>query len=133
MSQPHHATSSTHDNAEEEASRLTLFATWQVKDQNTAWYFGVAMVGLAVVFTLAHWLQVFYNKRFSKSSTLDYHVRGVARPLRVLNKATIPGGTMFQPGITMLVLVYLGINAALVFHDHPEKVALTILAKRFGW
>lgn len=126
------AASTAHEDTGE-AARLALFAIWQVKDQKTAWYFGVAMAGLVIIFTIAHWLQLLFNKRVSKSSALSRCVRFVAHPLRRINKATIFGGIMFQPGITILAIAYFGINAGLTFYDHPERIGLTILAKRFGW
>lgn len=116
-----------------EAARLALFAVWQVKNQNTSWYFGVAMAGLVIIFTLSHWSQLLFNKRISKSSSLSRCIRAIAHPLRRINKATVLGGVMFQPGITALAFSYFGINAGLTFYDRPELAGLTILAKRFGW
>lgn len=127
---------STDPNAHEdpsETARLALFAAWQIRNQDTAWYFGVAVVGLVMIFTFAHWSNLLFNKRISRSSPLSRCVRAVIHPWRRVNKATVLGGVMFQPGITLLALIYFGINAILTFHDRPELAGLTILAKRFGW
>lgn len=132
QSQNVNAPSAAHEAADEKA-RLELFAIWQVKNQNTAWYFGLSMISLVMIFSISHWLQHLSNKRIAKSSNLSRYVRAIAYPLRRINKATVLGGVMFQPGITVLAIFYFGTNAALTFHDRPEKAGLTILAKRFGW
>jgi hypothetical protein len=127
-----HSDEATHEDPGEEA-RLALWAVWQVKNQDTAKYFGAAIAGLIVVFSLAHWVRVIYNKRISKSSALNRYVGTVAHPLRRINKARIVGGLMFQPGNILLAFLYYGFNAGLTFYDHPERAGLNVLAKRFGW
>jgi hypothetical protein len=128
-----HATAAAKAAEHAEHAREALFAAWQVKDEDTAMYFAVALAGLVTVFTIAHQVDVLFTKDFAKSSAAGRLARSIGRPLRMFNRSRVVAGVELQPGSLLLLLFYFGINAGLTFYDRPDRVGYNILAKRFGW
>lgn len=116
-----------------EHAREVLFAEWQIKDENTAKYFGVAMAGLVAVFTITHQVDVLFTKEFARSSGSSTVARSMRRTLQLLSRSRNVAGVVLLPGKIVLALLYVGINAGLTFHDRPDRVGFNVLAKRFGW
>jgi hypothetical protein len=118
----------------ETAYLIELFAQWQIKNQNTALYFGAAILGLIAVFTTIHWTEVIFDKLCSRSSSLRLNVRSITRRVSQICRVRHIGGLQVRPGRYMLSTLYFAINIILTFHDNPLGVtALGIFAKRLGW
>ncbi|CAK3757232.1 Ferric reductase transmembrane component 3 [Lecanosticta acicola] len=116
------------------AAMLKLFAAWQIKNQNTAKYFAAAIACLIAHFVIVHWVRIAFNRICSRPSAFRKAVISITRPIQRAFSIKTIAGFSFRPGTTILVLVYLGINAGLTFYDRPDKAPmLTILAKRLGW
>ncbi|SMY18926.1 unnamed protein product [Zymoseptoria tritici ST99CH_1A5] len=116
-----------------EHAREVLFAEWQIKDENTAKFFGFAMAGLVAVFTITHQVDVLFTKEFARSSGSSTVARSMRRTLQLFSRSKIVAGVVLLPGKIVLALLYFGINAGLTFHDRPDRVGFNVLAKRFGW
>ena len=117
----------------DDEARDELYAEWLPKHHNTAIYYGASIAGLIVLFTFIHWTDVVFLKYGKKSRMLHRIEKAVHSPMRRIN-AIRPWPFSLLPAQCVLVLGFLGINAALTFHDHPEDAGLlTVLAQRFGW
>lgn len=56
------------------ASKVAAKALRQVKNEDTAKYFAVGMVGIMALFTMFHWTRFFYNKRYGPKGSSDSKV-----------------------------------------------------------
>ncbi|KAF2215929.1 hypothetical protein CERZMDRAFT_35067, partial [Cercospora zeae-maydis SCOH1-5] len=113
---------------------ISLFRAWQRKNQDTAKYYGAAIAGLIGVFSIIHWSQKVVRRWSKSSSALQLAYRRSSLISQRLGRAKSLGPFTVWPKQTLLVLVFIGINVALTFHDRPDQEPLlTIIAKRFGW
>jgi hypothetical protein len=118
----------------DEAALEHLFVVWQVNNQNTALYYGIAILGLLAVFTITHWTEVIFNKSCSRASSLRFGMRLINRPIGYTFRQRDLAGIQFNPGRYGLAALFFAINIILTFYDNPLQVsALGFFAKRLGW
>ncbi|KAH8601638.1 ferric reductase NAD binding domain-containing protein [Bisporella sp. PMI_857] len=102
-------------------------------NEQTSWYYWVAMGGLIAVFTISHWSRHLYSRHASKAlrdSALMKVQVAITRSVRHVLLRRVPGFT--SVGHAGLVATYLGINIALTV-TNIRWVTLTGIGKRCGW
>jgi hypothetical protein len=58
------------------AAKLAAKALRQVKNEDTAKYFAVGMVGIMALFTIFRWTRFFYNKRYGPKGRSNSKILG---------------------------------------------------------
>jgi hypothetical protein len=118
----------------DEAALEHLFKVWQVKNQNTALYYGIAMFGLLAVFTITHWTGRIFDKSYDRSSSFELSLRLIGRYISYIFRQRNVAGIRVDPGRYSLAALYFAINIVLTFYDNPLQVtSLGFFAKRLGW